>query len=188
MTIKGNARHHIFNRVNVKDGIHLTKIENSDAPRMANLLNDPVFYENTCSIPLPYTLADANTFISAVVEYQKQNLVQRDWAVRDRDGQLIGGIGLLYNYGLRSHRTELGFWLGKPFWNQGIMTHVLCAFTQHIFTTTEFIRLEAFVFDGNDASCRVLEKAGFIKEGHLKKAYYKESRFIDAISFAKIKF
>ncbi|MCB0689303.1 MAG: GNAT family N-acetyltransferase, partial [Saprospiraceae bacterium] len=73
------------------------------------------------------------------------------------------------------------------YWNQGIMTAVIKQFYQHIFQVTKMIRLEALVFQNNLASCRVLEKAGFNKEGYLKKAYQKENKFIDAWLYARIK-
>ena len=120
------------NRIDIIDGIHLTAIAYSDASILAQRLNDRVFYQNTCSIPHPYTLADANHFISAVLAYERKNKVQRDWAIREATGSLIGGIGLLYSHGLDSHRSEMGYWLAIPYWNQGIMTAVIKQFYQHI--------------------------------------------------------
>ena len=174
-------------RIEVVDGIHLTSIDYPDATLLAEKLNHVDFYQNTCSIPYPYTLADAQIFISGVIEYEKKNGIQRDWVVRNADGDLIGGIGLLYSHGLNAHRSEFGYWLAKEYWNQGIMTSVVKSFYQHIFFTTNLIRLEALVFAGNEGSCRVLEKAGFEKEGYLKKAYLKNGEFIDATLFAIIK-
>ncbi|MCB0667533.1 MAG: GNAT family N-acetyltransferase [Saprospiraceae bacterium] len=173
--------------MNVGRGIHLTVIDFSDANRLAALLNDRAFSDNTCSIPHPYTLADANAFIAAVLEYEKQNKVRRDWVIRNADHELIGGIGLLYSHGLRAHRTELGYWLGKEYWNQGVMTEVLKSFSAYVFANTPMVRLEAHVFKDNQASCRVLEKAGFTKEGYLRKAYLKDDKYLDAWLYALIR-
>ncbi len=174
-------------RIDVVDGIHLTVIDYPDAPSLVRYLNDEVFYQNTCSIPNPYTMADANAFIGSVLEYEKKNGIQRDWAIRNPQGEQIGGIGLLYSHGLRSHRSEIGYWLGKPFWNRGIMTLVVTQFCEWIFAKTTMVRLEALVFQGNDASCKVLEKAGFSKEGFIRRAYLKDGKYLDAHQYGLLK-
>ena len=102
-----------------------------------------------------------NAFLTGVMRFEKENQVQRDWAIRNKDGEQIGGIGLLFSHGLSAHRSELGYWLAKQYWNQGLMTAVVRKFSDHVFHSTKISRLEALVFEGNDASVRVLEKAGF---------------------------
>jgi len=169
------------------DGIHLTAIDHPDAERLVQFLNDKDLYNTTCSIPYPYTISDAKTFITAVLRFEKENKIQRDWAIRNAEGQLIGGIGLLFEQGINSHRSELGYWLGKPFWNQGIMTKVLMHFADFTFSTTNLIRLEAQVFEGNEASCAVLEKAGFEREGFQRKAILKDQQYRGIHLWAKIK-
>ncbi len=174
-------------RIDVEDGIHLTVIDHPDAGSLVKYLNDVEFYNQTCSIPKPYTLEDAKIFITAVLAYEEENGIQRDWAIRQSDGDLIGGIGLLYDYGFQSHRSSMGYWLAKPFWNQGWMTEIVQVFTDFIFEARPLIRLEAMVFEGNNASCRVLEKAGFVKEGYLRKAYFKDGKYIDAHFYGKLR-
>ncbi|NND31336.1 MAG: GNAT family N-acetyltransferase, partial [Saprospiraceae bacterium] len=167
-------------RIDVRDGYHLTPIAYGDAPSLVKHLNDKSFYDYTCSIPFPYTIADANAFVANVVAFEKKNKVQRDWAIRNGEGEQIGGIGLLFSHGIRSHRSELGYWIGKSYWSLGIMTEVVDTFSNHIFNNSRIIRLEALVFDGNQASIRVLEKAGFTHEGFLQKAFLKDKKYIDA--------
>ena len=174
-------------RIEVQNGYHLTVIDYSDAQSLVRYLNDRAFYDHTCSIPHPYSLADANNFIANVIAFEKEHKIQRDWAIRNREGEQIGGIGLLYNHGLKSHRSEFGYWIGKPYWNKGITTQVVVAFCDYTFNNTGIVRLEALVFDGNLASMRVLKKAGFTHEGFLRSAYVKDNRFIDAHIYAKLK-
>lgn len=187
MESKFKALFRTSNSIDVINGIHLTLIDHSDASSLVKHLNHIEFHNNTCSIPHPYTTADATIFINAVIDFEKKNEVQRDWAIRDPDGEQIGGIGLLYSHGLNSHRSELGYWLAKSHWNQGIMTAVLTRFAEYIFDKTQLVRLEALVFAGNDASCRVLEKAGFHREGLIRRAYLKDGKYLDAHLFALLK-
>lgn len=171
-------------RIDLDDGFHLTMIDRSDATCLVKYLNEEEYHHQTLSIPYPYRISDADIFIDQVLKWEDENKIQRDWAIRDVTGEQVGGIGLLYDHGLTSHKSSLGYWLAKPFWNQGIMTNVLMAFCSFIFENRPISRLEAQVFIQNLASCRVLEKAGFIREGTLKKAFRKGDTYMDSFLYA----
>ena len=49
------------------------------------------------------------------------------------------------------------------------------------------MRIEAYVFEWNPASCRVLEKAGFVKEVRLKKRVTKDGRTIDEFLYGLVR-
>jgi ribosomal-protein-alanine N-acetyltransferase len=174
-------------RIDISDGYHLTVIDHPDAINLVKYLDDKDIFKTTCSIPHPYTIEDADKFITTVLAFEKKNKVQRDWAIRSKSGALIGGIGLLYNHGIKSHRSEIGYWLAKPFWNMGLMSKVVSGFSDHILHTTGIMRLEAQVFEDNQASGRVLEKAGFVKEGFLEKAVLKEGVYIGVNLYGKVR-
>ena len=61
--------------------------------------------------------------------------------------------------------AEIGYWLGEPFWGRGIATEALVALTDHAIATHGLTRVFAVPFAWNTASCRVLEKAGYVLEG-----------------------
>ena len=67
------------NRIEVSDDCLLTVIDYADAQNLAKHLNDKTYYDLTCSIPFPYTLANAEAFIAGVKQFEKENQVQRDW-------------------------------------------------------------------------------------------------------------
>lgn len=83
--------------------------------------------------------------------------------------------------------AEIGFWLGKINWNKGIITKALPVFCNYLFTRFEFNRLTANVFDGNEASKKVLEKSGFILEGTQRKSVFKENKFVDQFIYGLLK-
>lgn len=174
-------------RINCENGIYLTVIRHRDAESLVKYLNHPEIHETTGSIPYPYSITDANQFITSVIQFEKENGMQRDWAIRTPEGEQIGSIGFLFNHGTKAHRSEIGYWLGKPYWNQGIGSNVVKVWSDHMLATRHFIRLEALVFDANIASCKVLEHAGFEKEGFLKKACKKGDTYKDVHLYAKLK-
>ena len=66
------------------------------------------------------------------------------------------------------------------------MTSVVAAACNVAIDTWSVKRIEAYVFDGNDRSARVLEKNGFCFEGLLRKHDRKGDLFIDTHVFAMI--
>lgn len=164
----------------------MTCMRSTDLGRLVLLLNDAVIYRNTLSIPFPYTDKDANEFFRQVARFEEINNLQKDWTIR-LDGLLIGGIGLLLNHGLESHKSEFGYWLGQPYRGKGIMSQCVNAFVEHVFANSALIRLEAHVFAHNPPSSRLLEKCGFEKEGLVRSAFLKEGKPLDAYLYAKLK-
>lgn len=149
-------------------------------------MNDPVLYENTLTIPYPYKMEHAESYLAHVKAFEEKEGKQKDWVIRYH-GKLIGGIGALYNYGVSSHKSEIGYWLSREFRSTGIMTQVVGAFVAHLFKTTDLIRIEAHVFVGNHSSARVLEKNHFVLEGIAHAAFVKNGVPKDTWQYALIR-
>lgn len=126
------------------------------------------------SFPHPFSLNDAITWISM----NKNELNPVELAITI-DDQVVGGIGITQQADVYRFNAELGYWLGEPFWNQGIMTEAVRAMVNYAFENFKLIRIYARVFEFNVASMRVLEKAGFQKEAINKKAVYKNQTLYD---------
>ena len=81
------------------------------------------------------------------------------------DGRAIGAIELRLNGRTdltdRDDECELGYWLGKPFWGQGIMPEAVRAILRHAFLEIGMTKVWAGYYEGNDRSRRVQEKCGF---------------------------
>ncbi len=86
----------------------------------------------------------------------------------DREnGALIGGITLSnIRYGV-AQTASIGYWVGEKHSGKGLMVEALQLVVNHAFTTLRLHRLEAACIPGNNRSVRVLEKAGFTREGLL---------------------
>lgn len=132
--------------------------------------------------PSPYTAADANRLLAAVTRQDQRTV----FAIATQ-AEVIGGIGLEFRDDVHRFTAELGYWLGEPFWGRGVMTEAVRRFTKWAFENLEVHRIYASIFDGNDASVRVLEKAGFQREGRLRAAVFKNGRILDQLLYAKIK-
>ena len=67
------------------------------------------------------------------------------------------------------------------------MSEVVPAFTAYGFSTFDVCRIFATVFEWNPASARILEKAGYILEGRLRKSLTKDGRMIDQLLYARVR-
>ncbi|HEY4325585.1 MAG TPA: GNAT family protein [Mucilaginibacter sp.] len=132
--------------------------------------------------PYPFTIADAEKFISA---HHGQDPVTNFAIIIDSN--VVGGIELKPGTDIYRKTAPLGYWLGEAFWGQGIMTEVVKLITTHAFEKFDIIRLQASVNSNNPASMRVLEKAGFKGEAILKNAIFKNNEIMDEHLFVLLK-
>jgi len=101
-------------------------------------------------------------------------------------GGLAGGIGLLLGSGPHRRTAELFYWLGESFWGRGIATSAVRALTEYSFRSLHLVRVFALPFSGNGASCRVLEKAGFTREGIMRRSAIKDGLLLDQWVYALV--
>jgi RimJ/RimL family protein N-acetyltransferase len=131
--------------------------------------------------PHPYTLEDARWWVA----FASSEDPERSFAIAT-DDEPIGGIGLVPGEDVNRHSAELGYWLAEPFWGRGIATSAVRAFTDWAFERFSLNRIFATPFAGNTASERVLEKAGFNREGVLRNAAVKNRLLLDQVMYAKL--
>lgn len=128
--------------------------------------------------PHPYNLGDAAWWIA--------NSGETHFGI-EVGGAIGGAIGFDRDEDVFRRGAEIGYWLGKKHWGNGIVTEALSALSDHVFATTDIVRLYAGVFAWNPASARVLEKAGYVFEGRKKSAVFKDGQLIDELLYAKVK-
>ena len=141
--------------------------------------NPNVSLQLTDRFPYPYTREDAEAWVDFARDQDPETL----FAI-DNGRELIGGIGLIPQDDVYSRSAMLGYWLGEPFWNQGIATLAVRAMVEWAFAELDLIRIFAFVFESNTASARVLEKTGFTLEGKMRRAVFKRGRLMDQSLYA----
>jgi RimJ/RimL family protein N-acetyltransferase len=175
-------------QIEVTPDLFITPFQPGDAPALVELLTDREVYEMLLRIPHPFTPVDAERWLTEAAGQTAKYGASANCAIRQTSGALIGGIGV--NCGeppFASHRAGLGYWLGRPYWGQGIMTVVVQAAIRHAFEQLELTKLTAGVFAFNHASCRVLEKCGFAEEGLLRSDLLKDGHLIDLRLFGLLR-
>jgi ribosomal-protein-alanine N-acetyltransferase len=129
--------------------------------------------------PHPYSKRDGQAFVRHVREQQPETA----FAIAVND-EAAGGIGFQLQSDVERVSAEIGYWLGEPFWGQGIATEALVALTQHAIATHGLTRVYALPFAWNVASRRVLEKAGYVLEGRLRRSAIKDGAVTDQLQYA----
>jgi RimJ/RimL family protein N-acetyltransferase len=131
--------------------------------------------------PFPYTSRDGREFIKMA-----RRMTPETFFAIAVEGVAVGGIGFVPHQDVERVSSEVGYWLGEAFWGRGITTEALSAITKYAIVTHGFTRLFALPFAHNEASCRVLEKAGYVLEARLRKSAIKDGQIRDQLQYAFI--
>lgn len=165
--------------------VQLRKFQASDAQDVAKYADNQKIAKWLRDIfPHPYTLADAEWYVNDCAANSETRQCLRAIVV---DGEVVGSVGVYLQNDVGCKNAELGYWLGEPFWGQGIATAAikeLCAFVFHHY---DVVRIYAEPFADNTGSRRVLEKAGFVLEGTLRNSVFKNGEFHDSCIYALLR-
>lgn len=161
-------------------GCVLRSWRNEDEASLVRHANNPKIWLNLRDrFPHPYTVADARRWIGSV----RAERPTTNFAIAV-DGLAVGGVGFHIQDDVFHRSAEIGYWLGEELWGRGITTEAVRAVTEHAFAQHDLCRLYATVFEWNGASARVLEKAGYVFEGRLRRSATKAGRTIDQLLYA----
>jgi ribosomal-protein-alanine N-acetyltransferase len=156
-----------------------------DAGDVQRLAGDKAIASTTLRIPHPYEDGIAEKWIGTHQEdFEKGKAV--NFAITERkQGYLIGAIGLTIN---KEHENaELGYWIGKPYWNNGYCTEAAKAVLRYGFETLGLNRIHAGHFKRNAASGNVIRAVGMLYEGRLRQHIKKWNKFEDVELYGILK-
>ncbi|OGQ16937.1 MAG: hypothetical protein A3B70_01490 [Deltaproteobacteria bacterium RIFCSPHIGHO2_02_FULL_40_11] len=174
-------------KLNILSGIYLSEFQNGDEAALVEYLKVKKISYFTLGIPYPYKHKDALWWIKNKKQETKQQKQPVAFAIRQKNGELIGGIGFDGLKIGKSHKAALGYWLAKPYWGQGIMTACAKKLCGHAFKKFKVTKIIATCNPNNIGSERVLIKGGFRQEGYLKKDHIKNGKYRDSKLFALIR-
>jgi ribosomal-protein-alanine N-acetyltransferase len=157
-----------------------------DAPAVQRLAGEKDIASTTLHIPHPYEDGMAEEWISKLQEeFEKGEQVT--FAIVHRGGNyLIGAIGLS-GIIMENETAEVGYWIGKPYWNQGYCTEAAWEVLNYSFNVLGLNRIYARHFKGNSSSGRVMQKLGMKHEGCLRQHFKKWGNFVDVEMYGILK-
>ncbi len=156
-----------------------------DAYDLAEALNNKNIQNNLRDgLPYPYREDDAKGYIKAMIDGDKDQIYAFAITVNDK---AVGSIGVFRKDNIHSKTAEMGYYVAEPYWGQGIGTSAVKQICDYIFDHTDIIRIFAEPFAYNIGSCRILEKAGFLCEGTLRKNAVKNGVILDMKMYARVR-
>lgn len=163
------------------DRLILRPFKVDDAPHVQRLAGDRAVAETTLLIPHPYPDGAAEQWIGThEAAFEKGEGVV--FAITGRqDGALLGAISL--DIRPAHQRAEMGYWIGRPYWNRGYATEAAAAMVDYAFNRLELNRIHAEHFSQNLASGRVMDKIGMKREGVFRQHMFRWGRFVDAVLY-----
>jgi [ribosomal protein S5]-alanine N-acetyltransferase len=106
---------------------------------------------------------------------------------RSSDGRLVGGLTLANVRRGVAQAGSLGYWMGLPYIRHGHMTAAVRAVIPFAFNTLRLHRLEAACIPTNTASIRLLENAGFVREGYAREYLCINGIWQDHLLYGRLK-
>jgi ribosomal-protein-alanine N-acetyltransferase len=152
----------------------------ADAKSLALHANDRGVWQNLRDrFPHPYTVADASAYIAHVAARP----VQTSFGIVVEE-QTIGSITLMLGEDVERRSAEIGYWIGRAHWGRGIMPEVVQATTRYAFQQLQLARVFAVPFATTSRSARVLDKAGYVREGVMRHSAVKDGVLLDQLLYA----
>ncbi len=138
----------------------------NDAARLTELASDWDIVRMSSRMPHPYKHSDAETYIDQVLTQTDPKA--RTLLIEHELAGLAGSIGLFPS---QTGQPEIGYWIGKPFWGQGLATEAVSALQAWACETLGLRYLTAGHFADNGSSSQVLIKTGFLYTGEVRSLY-----------------
>ena len=161
----------------------LSQLQEEDLPFVTEYLQDKIFSDLTSNIPYPYTREHAEFWMKMSRESFENN-TGYTFAVRNKEGKILGAIGL---HDREDDKAELGYWMGKPFWNKGYITEAATALIGFGFQELQLNKIYATYFLQNPASGRIMEKVGMEQEALLTQHVRKGEEYFDIMMYSVLK-
>jgi len=156
-----------------------------DLPSFVAMRNDPEVarYQSWDT----YTEAEGRRFLEELAQHKRGEPGWFQFALELREtGEFVGDCGL----NILAHEPRLariGYTIARPHWNKGLATEAVRALVDYAFSTFPLHRITASVDPRNGSSCGVLEKAGFVKEGHFRQSEWFKGEWADDVLYARLR-
>lgn len=119
--------------------------------------------------PVQKNMAEAETVVQGWIKrYTEDNFYH--WAVIVKEDNCLAGSVSVVSCDESVEKMEMGYCIGKKWWNKGIMTEALSAVIDYLFVEVGVHRVQARHDTDNPASGKVMQKCGMKYEGTMRKA------------------
>ena len=165
--------------------IIIRKLKLSDANGIYYNVKDKTIVKWTLNIPHPYPKNGARKFIRHEI-YKIKKKKGYAFGITLRNADRVIGVISLFKIDQSNKNAELGYWLGKKYWGQGIMTEAIKLILIFGFKHLKLHRIYANLFEENLPSKRILEKVGFKLEAKLREERFRYGKWHNVLRYGII--
>jgi RimJ/RimL family protein N-acetyltransferase len=170
----------------LRDGaVVLRPLREDDVPAIVEACQDPLVKRFTASIPDPFTEQDARDFLASQPQLAAEGL-EIHFTVADAGSDALLGLVGLHGVDPRHRRAGAGYWTAPWARGRGVATRALGLVARWALDDLGAVRVELFADVGNAASLRVAERAGFVREGTLRRYLVLQGAPRDAAVFGLV--
>jgi len=173
----------IFDR-NLKSGrLLLRRLKNSDVEDM---------YEYTSDAKITKYLewshhteiSQTRSFIIRALEAYENEKHAFLWAIELVSEAKMIGVMRIFDYSPQNKRAEISYILNPAFQGKGYIGEAIDIFLNYCFNDMSIQRIQAKCDIDNGSSEKVMQKAGMHREGIMKKYFFMDNEFKDALLYA----
>ena len=160
--------------------IRLRAVEKEDLPLFVQWLNDPEIIAGLMMYT-PLSVADENRWFEKIQDHIPE---ERPLAIEilQENSWRLAGNSEFHEISLSNHSAEIGIFIGdKSIWDLGYGTEAMQLLLKHGFESLNLHRIFLRVYETNLRAIHVYEKVGFIHEGRLRQARYKNGKYMDEL-------
>jgi len=170
----------------VTDRLLLRKMTMDDAGSVFELRSNPQVMKYI-SRPLAKTIEDAQAWVQLIIDALEKN-EGITWCIclKEQPDAHVGTIGF-WRMQKENYRAEIGYMLHPSLHGRGIAYEAIQPVLEYGFEVMQLHSVEANADPENIASIRLLEKAGFVREGLFKENYFFNGAFLDTVVYSKLR-
>lgn len=165
--------------------LRLRALRAADVPALFEIFSDREVMRYWSHGPLADRAA-AEALLADIERRAREGTLYQ-WGVARADDDRVVGTCTLAEIERSHRRASIGYALGRRDWGQGYAREAVGALIAHAFGALDLHRLEADVDPRNEASIRVVEHFGFVREGHLSERYLVQGELQDAVLFGLLR-
>jgi RimJ/RimL family protein N-acetyltransferase len=166
--------------------VRLRALKRSDADSIQRYADDPEVAEFLPMLPSPYSFEDARLWINQAHREAREKTGYSFGITRRTDDEVMGMMSLK-TVNWTDRNAEIGYWLARDFWGKGYASEALRLILDFVFDHLRLVRAYAVVQEQNLPSIRILEKAGFVREGVWRRASRLGGRWHDVFAYGILK-
>lgn len=136
----------------------------------------------------PKNIKEARKEVRERIHEYSKSKPNTETFVIEINGKFAGYVAIKHlNEECFEHSGSVGYCIKREYRNKGIVTEAVKMVTKYAFKKYKLKRIEGTCRTFNKASARVLEKSGYKLEGIHRKRKFKNGRYLDDMTWAKVK-